>query len=126
MEKICIDPPKVEKFINKKEHSEFFIDFVNQCLEINPEKRPTAEMLINHMFITKLAQGCDFLKKLVNDNLNLVEKFKEEEEKIKNNENVYDIDDEENNFDNKYKKFNNEKHIISEEIISFNEKMMIF
>ena len=121
MEKIAIDPPKAENFISKDEHTDDFIDFVNQCLEINPEKRPNAQQLLKHRFITKLAQGSEYLKKLIKDNISLVEKFREEEEeRNKNNENVCDTDEEDNNCNKK--KFNSDKTAINEEIISFNMK----
>ena len=88
MEKIAITPPKVEDIINVDEHTDEFVDFVRLCLEINPSKRPDASQLLKHPFITKLAQGKEYLANLIENNIDLVERYRmEEEEKQKNNEN---------------------------------------
>ena len=83
MEKIACTPPKVEDIINPNEHTDEFIDFVRLCLEIDPDKRPNASELIKHPFITKLAQGSQYLAKLIKDNIKLVEQYRMEEEKRK-------------------------------------------
>ena len=103
MEKIAITPPKVEDIIDVEEHTDEFIDFVRLCLEINPSKRPTASQLLKHPFITKLAQGKEYLAKLIENNIDLVERYRmEEEEKQKNkseNDNGNEDDNENDNED---------------------------
>ena len=42
MERIAKNPPKAEDIIDPKEHTDDVINFVNLCLEVNPNKRPTA------------------------------------------------------------------------------------
>ena len=85
MEKIANDPPKAEDIIDVNEHTDDFVNFVNLCLEVNPINRPSAKELIKHPFITKLAKGKKYLKKLVEEHLNEVEKFRIEEEEYLNN-----------------------------------------
>ena len=97
MEKIACNPPKVEEILNVEEHTDEFIDFVRLCLEIDPNERPTADQLIKHPFITKLAQGKKYLANLIKDNIDKVEVYRrEEEEKDKNNENGNDNNENEN------------------------------
>ena len=100
MEKIANDPPKAKDIINVDEHTDDFVNFVNLCLEVNPEHRPSAKELIKHPFIVKLAKGKKYLKKLVEDHLSDVEKFRIEEEEYLNN---------------KYKKSKNELYEENEE-----------
>ena len=64
MLKIANNPPKAEDIIDPKEHTDEFIDFVNLCLELNPNKRPSADILIKHPFIVKLSKKEEFLKQL--------------------------------------------------------------
>ena len=85
MEKIAKNPPKAGDIIDVKEHTDDFIDFVNQCLEIDPNKRPTASKLINHPFIKKLARGSDYLAKLIEQHIDEVEKFRIDKEEYMNN-----------------------------------------
>ena len=49
----------------KSNYSSEFINFVSQCLQINPEKRATAKELIKHNFITKFAKDNFFFEKIV-------------------------------------------------------------
>ena len=86
MEKIASNPPKVEDIINENEHTDEFISFVSSCLEIDPDKRPSAAELIKHPFITKLAQGSQYLAKLIKENIKLVEQYRMEEEKREKND----------------------------------------
>ena len=85
MEKIAKNPPKAGDIIDVKEHTDDFIDFVNKCLEINPNKRPTANMLINHPFIKKLARGNEYLAQLIEQHIDEVEKFRIDKEEYLNN-----------------------------------------
>jgi len=83
MEKIACTPPRVEDIIDVNEHTDEFIDFVTLCLEIDPDKRPTASQLIKHPFITKFAKGKEYLANLIKNNINYVEQYKMEEEEKK-------------------------------------------
>ena len=101
MEKIACSPPKVEEIIDPNEHTDEFIDFVRLCLEVDPSKRPDAAQLLKHPFITKLAQGREYLANLVNTHINEVENYRmEEEEKEKNEKNKSLSENEENNTEN--------------------------
>ena len=57
--------------------------YSRKCLEIDHDKRPNASELIKHPFITKLAQGSQYLAKLIKDIIKLVEQYRMEEEKRK-------------------------------------------
>ena len=110
MEKIAITPPRVEDIIDVDEHTDEFIDFVRLCLEINPSKRPNASQLLKHPFITKLAQGKEYLAKLIENNIDLVERYRiEEEEKQKNKSENDNGNEEDNENDNEDKNNNNIK-----------------
>ena len=78
MEKIRTAPPRVEEIIDKNEHTDEFIDFVGLCLQIDPSKRPTAEQLLNHNFITTLSQGREYLKNLINSHIDDIKVYREE------------------------------------------------
>ena len=94
MEHIAKKPPKAEDVIDPKEHTRDFIDFVNGCLEINPKKRPTAEALIKHPFIKKLSKKKEFLKKLIKEHIEEVEKFRiDKEEYLASKENMEEEDE---------------------------------
>ena len=89
MLKIANNPPKSEDIIDPKEHTDEFIDFVNLCLEINPNKRPSADILIKHPFIVKLSKKEEFLKQLINEHIEEVEKFRlDKEEYLNSKENL--------------------------------------
>ena len=89
MLKIANNPPKAEDIIDPKEHTDEFIDFVNLCLEINPNKRPSADILIKHPFIVKLSKKEEFLKQLINEHIEEVEKFRlDKEEYLNSKENL--------------------------------------
>ena len=38
-----------------QQHSQEFVDLIKQCLEKDPYKRPTAEALLGHPFLRKVA-----------------------------------------------------------------------
>ena len=84
MEVIAKSPPKASDIIDVKEHTKCFINFVNLCLETNPKKRPSAEELIKHQFITKFSQGKEYLKQLIEEHINDVEKFRIDKEEYMN------------------------------------------
>ena len=89
MNKISNNPPKAEDIINIKEHTDEFINFVNLCLEVNPKKRPTAEVLIEHPFIIKYSKNKEYLKELIKLHINEVEKFRiDKEEYLNSGENL--------------------------------------
>ena len=91
MEHIATKPPKAEDIIDPKEHTQDFIDFVNSCLELNPKKRPNAEVLIKHPFIKKLSKKRDYLRKLIKKHIDEVEKFRiDKEEYLASKENQED------------------------------------
>ena len=104
MEKIANNPPKAADIIDPKEHTDEFIDFVNLCLEINPKKRPTADVLIKHPFIVKLSKKKEYLKQLINEHIEEVEQFrKDKEEYLNSKENIENESINDNN--------NSEEHI---------------
>ena len=97
MEQIANNPPKAEDIIDVKEHTDEFIDFVNLCLEINPKKRPSADILIKHQFIKKYSKKKEYLKELIENHIEEVEKFRIDREEYlaskedMENENIKDI-----------------------------------
>ena len=97
MEQIANNPPKAEDIIDPKEHTDDFINFVNLCLEINPKKRPSADILIKHPFIEKLSKKKEYLKQLIHKHIDEVEKFRIDKEEYLaskeylENENIKDI-----------------------------------
>ena len=100
MNKIGKTPPKVEEVIDLSEHSQSFIDFVKQCLIVDPNKRPSARELIDHEFIKKKAKGKQYIQLLIKEKENeinnfIIEKSKELERIQKQKEKEI------NNFDNK-------------------------
>ena len=123
MKKIGDSPPKIEEIIDVKEHTDEFIDFVRLCLEVVPSKRPTAEQLLKHDFITKLAQGKEYLANLIKNNIHEVERYREEiEEREKNNnnnENNSDKYDSKENYDNPYE--NENESVNNNDNVDFNE-----
>ena len=71
-------------FLKKKKsyYSQEFINFVSQCLQINPQNRPSAKELIKHEFITKYAKNNLYLKKLLKTQEKNMENFRKEFEDI--------------------------------------------
>ena len=109
MNLIIKDPPTGKKLFNKERLDEFkyskdFVNFVSLCLEVDPDKRPSAEELIQHDFIKKFSKGREIIKQLVMYHMDDIEKFREEEEEEMKNENKKD-----NNyyFNNNYNNINN-------------------
>ena len=87
MEKIGKTPPKVEEIIKINEHSEYFVDFVKKCLEVNPKNRPSAKELLEHPFIKQLAKEKEYIGELISEHIEDIERYREEEEKRRNNQN---------------------------------------
>jgi serine/threonine-protein kinase 24/25/MST4 len=87
MEKIGNKKFTFNDFILKKKsyYSNEFINFVSQCLQINPQKRPSAKELIKHKFITKYAKNNLFLKKFLKTQEKNMENFRKEFEEIEFN-----------------------------------------
>ena len=91
MSQIANNPPKAEDIIDAKEHTDEFIDFVNLCLELNPKKRPSADKLIKHPFIVKLSKKNKYLKELIKNHIDEVEKFRiDKEEYLNSKDNLED------------------------------------
>ena len=115
MEKIANSPPTVNKVINKNDHTEEFYDFVKQCLEVDPQKRPSAKELIKHQFIRRYSKGNKFLSELVCKHAEDILKYRKmvnEKNKIKDK----NIEKNENN-ENKEKYNNNSVNSNKKEII---------
>jgi serine/threonine protein kinase len=135
MKKIINNPPT--GLSNPELWSEDFNDFVRECLTFEPEKRPSAKMLINHSFIVKNDKGNEFVEKMVSDNIEKIYKFrkimnKEDERKFKKkcceddddgdeDCNVNDEDNDENNNNddvtekNEYNSRGNEKDSLEQQ-----------
>ena len=103
MEKIAKSPPKACDIIDVKEHTEDFINFVDLCLEIDPKKRPSADILIKHPFITKLDKGREYLEQLIKQHIDEVEKFRYDKEEYLNSK---ENQDNENNNLQENKEYN--------------------
>ena len=117
MEKIAKKPPKAGDIIDVREHTEDFINFVNRCLEIDPKKRPSADLLIKEPFIQKLAKGKEYLSKLIKQHISEVEKFRFDKEQFMNNKE--NEENEEMNFnENKILEENKEYNLNSVESMS--------
>ena len=100
MEQIANNPPKAEDIIDVKEHTDEFIDFVNLCLEINPKKRPSADVLIKHQFIKKYSKKKEYLKELIENHIEEVEKFRiDREEYLASKEDMENENIKDNNMD---------------------------
>jgi len=92
MEKMSKNPPKPSEFVDFNEHTDEFRSFIEHCLEIDPNKRYTAEELLKHEFITKFSKGRKYMINLIKEHAADVEKFRFESEEeyqkiIKINEN---------------------------------------
>ena len=81
MERISKNPPSAEEIIDLNEHTPEFKSFVENCLEIDPNKRASAIDLLKHEFITKFSKGRKYLQKLVKKHQDDVENFRIESEK---------------------------------------------
>ena len=81
MERISKNPPSAEEIIDLNEHTPEFKSFVENCLEIDPNKRASARDLLKHEFITKFSKGRKYLQKLVKKHQDDVENFRIESEK---------------------------------------------
>ena len=80
MERISKKPPTPCEIIDLNEHTPEFQNFVEHCLEKDPNKRFSAKELINHEFIRKFSKGRKYLKNLVKEYQADVEKFRVESE----------------------------------------------
>ena len=100
MEKISKNPPKLEDFFDLNEHTDEFKSFIEHCLEIDPNKRYTADQLLKHEFITRFSKGRKYMINLIKENEAAIEKFRFESEEeyqklLKNNkkkESLYNED----------------------------------
>ena len=81
MEKISKKPPKVDEIINLNEHTYEFKSFIEHCLEIDPNKRYTAQQLLNHEFITKFTKRRKYIINLIKSHVSDVEKYRIDSEK---------------------------------------------
>ena len=81
MEKISKKPPKVDEIINLNEHTYEFKSFIEHCLEIDPNKRYTAQQLLKHEFITKFTKGRKYMINLIKSHISDVEKYRIDSEK---------------------------------------------
>jgi serine/threonine protein kinase len=81
MEKISKRPPKVDEIINLNEHTYEFKSFIEHCLELDPNKRYTAQQLLKHEFITKFTKGRRYMINLIKKHVADVEKYRIDSEK---------------------------------------------
>ena len=95
MKRLEKNPPDIKEMINVEEYSKYFIDFLDKCLQIDPNKRPSASELIEHEFIKKYSKGKEYISELIkkhSDDIksymnNKLEELKKEENKNNNNNN---------------------------------------
>lgn len=90
MDKIAKKPPKVEDMIEIGEYSKEFVDFLEKCIVVDPNKRFSAKQLIEHEFIKKYSKGKEFIKNLIEKHIdeiknNMAEKIDDLKEKEKEN-----------------------------------------
>ena len=83
--------------LKKKNIQKKFYDFVNKCLEIEPENRPSAKELINHEFISKYAKDNNFLKELINSHIDEINRFRNFRSQLKDFDNKEKINELNNN-----------------------------
>ena len=121
MEQIANNPPKAEDIIDPKEHTDDFLDFVNLCLEINPKKRPSADILIKHPFIVKLAKKRDYLKQLISKHIDEVEKFRiDKEEYLASKQSLENENIDDNNLESEESTHIKNSYSVGNNIISNN------
>ena len=123
---IASEPFKV--LPNDNHYTQEFNDFVQSCLIVDPAKRPSAQDLLSHPFITRYSQGKKCIANLVMCHFDDLEKYRQEqvsiiqrecmneEEEIEENEDEYNgnrILDKDNKDDDN----NNNNEIIRENIL---------
>ena len=136
--KLAKSPPTVEDVINVQEYSGYFVDFLDKCLQVDPNKRFSAKELIEHDFIKKFSKGKGYIAELVKKHKDDVEiymktkcdnKFPSKKKSEENDDNIDDIDvekllhlkkkdsdnDNYNNINNKKHSINNKNELIEEE-----------
>ena len=79
-------PPK--ELTMPKKWSNEFNDFVSKCLNIDSKVRPNAKELLQHPFIEKKGKNKAVLSNLVASSLDLIEKYRAQENKTTNEENT--------------------------------------
>ena len=94
MKKILNNPPK--GLTNPSLWSNNFNDFVQKCLIVNPNQRPTATQLLNHPFIQQNNKGKGIIIQRLLKAMPLINKFrdeinKQEEDKNEDEENEVNI-----------------------------------
>ena len=87
-----------------------FIDFIQKCLNQNPNNRPSAATLLNHPFIINNNKGKIIIKKKINNIKPLIDIYREKIDEQEEKNNIYD---------------NIEKDKDSLEITSFNENLSL-
>lgn len=79
-------PPK--ELTMPKKWSLEFNDFVSKCLNIDPKARPIAKDLLQHPFIEKKGRNKTVLSNLVASSLDVIEKYRAQENKPPNYESI--------------------------------------
>ena len=106
MEKIAKNPPRVDEIVDFNEHTYEFKSFIEHCLEVDPNKRYSADELLNHDFITKFSKGRKYMINLIKKHEADIEKYRIESElenqklliKKENLDNENNDDDDEETF----------------------------
>ena len=103
MKKILNNPPK--GLTNPSLWSNNFNDFVQKCLIVNPNQRPTATQLLNHPFIQENNKGKGIIIQRLIKAMPLINKFRDEinkQEEEKNDDeneiNISNISDNDDDF----------------------------
>ena len=80
-ERIARNPLNLNDIVNFNEHTYEFKNFIEHCLEIDQEKRYTAQELLKHEFIQKFSKGRKYMIDLIKKHEADIEIFRFESEK---------------------------------------------
>jgi len=80
MEKIAKNSINLNEIVNFNDHTYEFKNFIEHCLEVDPNKIFSAEQLLELDFIKKFSKGRKYMARLIKDHVSDIEKFRFESE----------------------------------------------